>query len=657
MKKITYILSLLILASMLNACYDKDGLEKATDVLEGVGKEIEFQVETPLSRTNYLDKTHLEWVQGDRLYIYSPDVNMKADGTDSTITINGTGTTYHEGVYRVTLSHAGDYYNHAEIAAESESDRLFWSPGKCENYWGDASASGTEIGYHRFFAAYPAGRVLTGSDKISLSQRGGTAIFNMEYWTNQRNTFNAGNTENTGTTLLYRGLPDMTNAYMMAMKEIRLNYDHVLLDFDPIMTTLTVKVTAGGYEVPTGYVASTRVTGISVLMDKGLSTGKLSYDLTKGTAYKTLTDEKDGRDEGAGVLKDVGSYTETIYCGVYHEDETQDKRFYIDLAEGESIEFTVFLPPFPQADTKNFKIKVHTTGAYDFVKKLYNTSDPGVSVGAATEGLLQQSHIDIQLPNIKATDDPTKNLWMSHLSDDIKISELSIPGDFLYVRGAESWDTNTQDQITTLLNRGIRAFDIRWLDGSDMLKDILTAINTFLNENPTEGIIIFDNRAITSGTFLNHRGILSGKFYDFDKSELKNNVTLGNLRGRVIHITNRYDTWRWSTSGTNYGNCSSYVDVGSYTHNQDPRHPLSLEYNSKIRFSILPYEYDGVTNYWTNYWNFYYTDHLLTDTDKKDVQSGKSTGVVMISYSDKDWSGGAQLTQALIDCNYKFHYK
>lgn len=116
--------------------------------------------------------------------------------------------------------------------------------------------------------------------------------------------------------------------------------------------------------------------------------------------------------------------------------------------------------------------------------------------------------------------------WMSHVDDDKYLDELSIPG--THDSGTCSVDNDTepqssqvkcqQDYIPTQLLEGIRYFDIRLGKGDDPgidhgdyyllkkdayfmhLSDVIGYFKTFLNENPTEALIMLVSRGNDEAT-------------------------------------------------------------------------------------------------------------------------------------------------------------
>ena len=122
---------------------------------------------------------------------------------------------------------------------------------------------------------------------------------------------------------------------MMAKNELTPIGDHVLMAFDPIMTTPDITITAGSYEVGTGIIQPVTVTGVSIIMPKKLNSTDLNYKIT-GLTNGTFTTPR-------GELQDIADGQESVFIQI-----DNDGKKYVDLYEGESINLMAFLPPIPQ---------------------------------------------------------------------------------------------------------------------------------------------------------------------------------------------------------------------------------------------------------------------------------------------------------------------
>lgn len=435
MEKKNGLLTAALLATVLlmGSCSSEDS-EMGTPAQSG--SPILFSVADvqPRTRTVYEDRLQINWVENDEIGICSPSDNVlpSVEGGPKNAT------------YKVTALNADGHPHHAEIKPSEEKNYLKWG--------NDLSTPAV------FYGAYPAERIVT-------YPKDNSGVFSMKYYTNQE--CKVYSSENG----VYLTKPDMKNAYMMAKNELTPIGDHVLLAFDPIMTTPDITITAGSYEVGTGIIQPVTVTGVSIIMPKKLSSSNLNYKITNLTNGSITTLR--------GELLDIAGGQESVFIQI-----DNDGKKYVDLYEGESINLMAFLPPIPHLT--GAKIRVHTLGSTDFVKTV-------------EDELQAQSRITIKLPDI--TPETTKpNNWMSKLDDNTSLKSMSIPA---YVcKGNE-----TSGDIEELLKKGVRAFDAEEFAFIDSLTkkiktEFVTVINNFLEnkENSNEFVIVWvDNTALVGG--------------------------------------------------------------------------------------------------------------------------------------------------------------
>lgn len=420
--------ALLATVFLMGSCSSEDS-EMGTPAQSG--SPILFSVADvqPRTRTEYEDRLQINWVKNDEIGICSPSDNVlpSVEGGPKNAT------------YKVTALNADGHPHHAEIIKPSEE----------KNYlkWGDNLNTRAV-----FYGAYPAERIVKYPDENS-------SVFSMEYYTNQECEV-VYPSENG----VYLTKPDMKNAYMVAKNELTPIGDHVLLAFDPIMTTPDITITAGSYEVGTGIIQPVTVTGVSVIMPNKLSSSDLNYQITDLTNVSITAPH--------GKLLNIVDGQESVFIQI----DNKGKK-YIDLYEGESINLMAFLPPIPQL--KGAKIQVHTLGTTFVIK--------------VEEELKAQSRITIKLPDI--TPETTKpNNWISKLDGSTLLKEMSIPA---YVcKGTE-----TPDDIKKLLKKGVRAFDAQALTSSSwgkhtINKDFVDVCNEYLKGYTTEFIIVWTENNI-----------------------------------------------------------------------------------------------------------------------------------------------------------------
>lgn len=528
------------------------------------GSPISFSVADvqPRTRTVYEDRLQINWVENDKIGIYSPSGNVlpSVEGKPKNAT------------YKVTALNADGHPHHAEIEASEQGIYLKWG-----NNLNDLAV---------FYGAYPAERIVAYPQENS-------DVFSMKYYTNQEcEVYSSVNG-------VYLTKPDMKNAYMMAKNELTPIGDHVLMAFDPIMTTPDITITAGSYEVGTGIIQPVTVTGVSIIMPKKLNSTDLNYKIT-GLTNGTFTNPR-------GELQNIADGQESVFIQI-----DNDGKKYVDLYEGESINLMAFLPPIPQLT--GAKIRVHTLGSTDFVKTV-------------TDELKAQSRITIKLPDI--TPETTKpNNWISKLDDNTSLKSMSIPA---YVcKGNE-----TSGDIEELLKKGVRSFDAEEFAFVDIVTkkiktDFVTVINNFLEniENSNEFVIVWvDNTAHVGGiqnpnkdkwiSFPNNIKDAKGKVVFLEKHGIGDKMTNINTTKELFGYASKKNAIDFLLSDNNWQ--AQIINT-----NKDGS-PI-VENNKAIYNQIVKYK----------------------------EQSG-CTGIVTIPGAENSFgsSYGDLLLQAVIDCNFK----
>ena len=598
MKRNIYYLSVLLLAGcMVGGCSDEQG--NTANVPAASGEPIRFSVSTDnvKSRTVYdeleEDGWTLDWVKGDEIGIYTsaPSDYVKKSPNE--------GDRY--AVYQISEVNP-DGHQHEGSIAPLGTDQLVWG-----------SLIETFTGTLDFYGAYPAERI------VKYPSQDGTDgnSFEMQYWTNQKVTV----TEKVDN--VYKTEPDMKNAYMIAKQAVQPSGEHILLHFDPIMTTLNITVTAGKYEVATGIINPVTVTGVSVIMPKALKDGQFVYQ----TDYTFKEDDDSFVTPGKhGDLKEgtVVDNKESVFVGVEWADEAEEhtgERF-VDLFEGESITLMAFLPPVKMLENSGAKIKVHTTGALNFVLEV-------------TPEMIQQSRIDIQLPDVSPV--TTKaNDWISQLNGSKLLKTLSIPG-YECKEGDES-------KLNDLLNMGVRAFDVNKLrkgplHGQNLPQEIIDIFNNFLQEHPKEFIILlYDGGA--------DLGIGKPKF-ELTKDNW-NNVTVSNVQGGIISLKwiGVFGEGHYEQEGGTWGTANNLPFGSTY------RDAALVIPNSEWNVQYRDISKDAAEIIKLNQTNY---ETII----KTAIQEG-CIGIVMAPYAgeiyaDDTYTYSDLLIQSIIDCNYKFH--
>lgn len=309
-KKLYFHHLMLGMAIFMSSCSENEDSIPASP-----GDAISFSATTPQSRTYYSDWLQLDWVEDDRIGIYSAEANaLEADKNKPK-----------NAEYIITeIIEESGHEHHADFAPVGDGLK-----------WGSYND-------HTFYGAYPAERIETYPDEVDMK-----GIFQMKYMTNQ--VCSVSSVKNS----VYNTTPDMKNAYMVAKNTLPPTSDeHVLLTFRPVMTTLQINVTAGstGSDIGTGIIPEpTTITGVSVIMPKALKDGEFLYDVDNSKL-------KEG-----SVLDGT---KESVFVSFDYNGER-----YIKLKSGEKISFLVFLPPvLMDGNTGDAaKLRIHTTGYQNYV--------------------------------------------------------------------------------------------------------------------------------------------------------------------------------------------------------------------------------------------------------------------------------------------------
>ena len=557
------LVSLVVTGILTGSCSDEH--EMGTTVQPGTAIQFGVTDIKPLKRTVYEDFLKINWVKGDSIRICSTSENVAHN-------IVGNAK---NAVYKIDNLDADGHQGHATIVTSESDQFLKWT--------GDLNAEST------FYGAYPEARV-----KANPSL--GNEVFCMEYHTSQVCKVVSSNDGK------YQTAPDMKNAYMVAKNTLFPIGEHVLLAFDPIMTTPEITVTAGSYEVGTGIIQPVTVTGVSIIMPRGLKSTTLDYHISQVTNNISMAPHGKLDEDN-----DVGNGEQSIFVQI----DNNGKK-YIDLFEGESISLTAFLPPI--SNLTGAKIRVHTLGATDFVKSI--------------EGKLQrQSKISIKLPNIKP-DSEVSNNWISSLANQTLLKSMSIPA---YV----CEEKETPENLTTLLGKGVRAFKLsdemlggHLLGSKYILQNFCQSFNDFLDANPHEFLILWSTSNLK-------KGLSSENGYLKNWTSLPESPsTIESLRGHAVVLLQDNSWGKTYLWNLNNGKICDYGTVGD-----DLKSFLMMNDSWKVQANTNAGNNAGIY------------DIVL----KYGGQTG-CTGIVTIPNAGVmyDKMYGDLLLQAIIDCNFRF---
>lgn len=592
-------LPVLLIAGLSIAGCQEDKME---GYLASPGEAIEFAVGSVTTRTAYVSDNQIDWTGGEQIRIYS-DVADKKNQLGETI-ISGTAEGWtNDALYTVTpVTGDGEHQYHGEFTA-TNGEYLAWS-----------ALSDT----HEFYGIYPDERLnIEGSTPSN-------GLFQLQFISNQ--ACKVTSAENGS----YIAAPDMLNAYMVAHNMVVRTENHVLLDFDPIMTTLDITIRAGGYEVATGIIQPLTVTGVSVTLPNGL--GGKEYFTYNATNIKNSTEE--GVNQGQGELTDElkNGQSESVFVSFVDESGNPME---IPLSEGNSIRLTAFLPPIPSDKTTGAQIRVHTAENFDFNATL-------------NKPLQAQYKVVVPLPDVKP-DSPKNTKWISELDGNIYLRQLSIPGAYCEDVGEDEEDAAA---IKKMLEMGIRAFDVRDIvfnhsltNHDDVSDPVWKAFKAFLNQNPQEFIIVYSDSNV--GSCFSDDDDVKMPTYQLTTNNASS-TTINDLRGKIVPLRDR----------------------GKYFFQYDGLDLLGgarifpIHDCSSSNFQLAPegwnnWDEDGAVSNWGE-------QDLTNSSDKEtiynqirqyDGQRGY-TGIVTlrdIEYSDDMVDvTDEQLIQAIINCNFKF---
>lgn len=589
-------LPVLLIAGLSIAGCQEDKME---GYLASPGEAIEFAVGSVTTRTAYVSDNQIDWTGGEQIRIYS-DVADKKNQLRETVTPGTAEGWTNNALYTVTpVTGDGEHQYHGEFTA-TNGEYLAWS-----------ALSDT----HEFYGIYPDERLnIDGSTPSN-------GLFQLQFISNQ--TCKVTSAENGS----YIAAPDMLNAYMVAHNRVVRTENHVLLDFDPIMTTLDITIRAGGYEVATGIIQPLTVTGVSVTLPNGL--GGKEYFTYNATNIQNSTEE--GVSQGQGELTDElkNGQSESVFVSFVDESGNPME---IPLSEGDSIRLTAFLPPIPGDKTVETQIRVHTAENFDFSATLKRP-------------LQAQYKVVIPLPDVKP-DSPKNTKWITELDGNIYLKQLSIPGAYCN-------ENNDAEVINKLLSMGVRAFNVKELEflhvdwGESYYaipEEIVKAFNLFLQNNPHEFLFIYGEKNLETD-FKEY----SVPYYTLT-TENVGSITLTDIRGKII------TAWK----GRNYfvqngKNETGLVNVGKLfpcKNSSETDFQLALEgWNN--------WDSNGAISNWgeQNLEDSAYKAAIYDQTIQYRGQRGY-TGIVTlhdIEYSDDMINiTDEQLIQAIINCNFKF---
>ena len=397
-------LTLALCAGVVSSCVDED-INGDKDVNV---KGIKFGLSSQRTKTVYdaSDPYQINWVTGDQIKIFCAE----AESAKSALYNVTPASTAKDG----TIANAG-------------SDVLQWG--------GDGLR-------HNFYAIYPGA-----ADGVTVSEDG-IATFPINR--NQKCTVTTTN----GYDANVVAKPDMKNALMVAHTATEPTDGTVGLTFKPIMTTLEIVVTGPASNINS---SNARVTGISLAAtmttNSGSEAASFQYDIKNGAIVGNA---------GSG---EVTTKTETTFISLV---DANGNATYVDLANGHTLTFTVFMPPMSKEQAallkRQLKVRVHITGNAELTASVKTNTD----TDPWTTQIAPSTKKKITLPEIPSGQQSSGNNWITPLDGNIYVSQMSIPGSHDAATGDGAADiiggafSVTQEKtLQQQWDLGVRCFDLR----------------------------------------------------------------------------------------------------------------------------------------------------------------------------------------------------
>ena len=496
-----YLLTLALFAGVVSSCVDEDiNGDKDVNV-----KGIKFGLSSQRTKTVYDDKDpyQINWVSGDQIKIFCAE----AESAKSAL-------------YNVT-------------PASTAKD------GKIVNAGSDVLQWGGDGLMHNFYAIYPGA-----ADGVTVSEDG-IATFTINH--NQRCTVTTTNGYDINANVVAK--PDMKNALMVAHTATEPTDGIVGLTFKPIMTTLEIVVTGPESNINS---SNARVTGISLAAtmttNSGSEAASFKYDIKKGAIVGNA---------GSG---ETTTKTETTFISLV---DANGNATYVDLANGNTLTFTVFMPPMSKEQAarlkRQLKVRVHITGNAELTASVKTNTD----TDPWTTQIAPSTKNKITLPAIPSTSQVGNN-WITPLDDNIYVSQLSIPGTHDAATGDGTTYSIGKTQELTLDQQfeiGIRVFDLRPAVKKNDLKlchgivettfawdQVMERFKYYLSEHPGEFIIALirhedeaDNKNSSWGSIMQTKleslkAETNPKTNESYTADFKPDLTVGELRGKILFL-------------------------------------------------------------------------------------------------------------------------
>lgn len=280
--------------------------------------------------------------------------------------------------------------------------------------------------------------------------------------------------------------PNMDYLYMAAVQKdytipaADAENDGVSLHFVPLTTTLELTI-VGPTVAP--------IASINVFANDGQNiAGYFTCDLTQANTTSEQNSNLTCNYEESATVRDM------ITIDGYYDDNGTKKP--LELADGESITFNVFL--LPHADLRNISIRVAG----------FNTASKTMALTGVTLHPNQKTCVKVKAPQIAK--DGVNN-WITGMDGRVLISQLSIPGtanSFSYKYNGTNADYYKAQTATfeQQWNAGIRCFELRCPNNDALNGNSLDGVNLQCNREDLditfgEAVDMIWNKVENSGEF------------------------------------------------------------------------------------------------------------------------------------------------------------
>ncbi len=337
---------------------------------------------------------------------------------------------------------------------------------------------------------------------------------------------------------------------------------------------------------------SSAMTALDIVIE-GPSSGEAVITAISITAETASTDElvhKFVYDIGESSMVDADMAPDTdnprrVSTLLSIANSETDNPNSVKLTAGKTLKVSCLIPPIATDKNRTLTIRPHSAG--------YGSTQIAHKAGAGTASpIVPGSHNTVNISYNNSSDVVASNAWMTYLDDNLRVSQLSIPGTHDAATENLSLGQCQSLSIEEQLDMGIRMFDLRPTVGSSGLGnichsvldtgvsmgDVMTWFGNYLTENPDEFVVaVMRWESEKGGTEDNFKKYMTeflagNSVYQTRKTAFKPGLTLGECRGKILLVSrtnlspnSTYETayTGWNHSNTIYGPHDIYGTKGS----------------------------------------------------------------------------------------------